>query len=345
MSGRSDDDAFEVPHPRETTVLFGHGEAERRILDAYRAGRFPHAWLIGGPRGIGKATLAYRVARFVLAHPDPSAADVQAVSSLALAEDDPVARKVAAQSHGGLLTLERTVGDTGKLRQDIAVDDVRRSIPFFGSTASEGGWRIAIVDAVDELNRSGANALLKIIEEPPRHALLLLVCHAMGAVLPTIRSRCRVLQLRPLPAAEVMRGVTAIAGPDIAEADLQEATALAEGSIGRALSLLSGGTLALRRRIAAALETLPDVDRGALHGLGDAIAGSGPEPLAAFVDTVNTWLSARLGKGAGELDRMARLAEAFERVNQAARDVDAYNLDRKPFVFTTFGLLAEAARG
>ena len=149
--------------------------AEAALLAAYRSGRVPHAFLIAGPQGIGKATLAYRMARFVLAHPDPAAPRrSQAATSLAVDPDHPVARRIAAQAQPDLLVIERTLNDKGVLHKQIAVDDIRRTVGFFGSTAGEGGWRIAIVDAVDELNRSGANALLKVLEEPPERALLLL---------------------------------------------------------------------------------------------------------------------------------------------------------------------------
>ncbi|MBV9239343.1 MAG: DNA polymerase III subunit delta', partial [Xanthobacteraceae bacterium] len=199
MSPRtSDNESDEAPHPRDAFALHGHAEAEHDMLQAYRGGRMPHAWLIGGSPGIGKATLAYRMARFVLAHPDPTAPDVQAAQTLAVAPEHPVARRITAQAHSDLLALERTVGDNGKLRTEIAVADVRRTIAFYGSTAGEGGWRICIVDSVDELNRFGTNALLKILEEPPARSLLFLLSHAPGQVLPTIRSRCRRLLLRPL---------------------------------------------------------------------------------------------------------------------------------------------------
>ncbi|HJX21459.1 MAG TPA: DNA polymerase III subunit delta', partial [Steroidobacteraceae bacterium] len=175
----ADAEGVEPRAPRETTVLHGQTEAERTLLEAYQGRRFHHAWLIAGPAGIGKATLAYRMARFVLAHPDPGTPAVQRATSLHIDADHPVARRIAAQGHGDLLVLERTVNEkTNKLRQDIQVDDVRRTVTFFGSTAGEGGWRVAIVDAVDELNREGANALLKILEEPPRRAVLLLVSHS-----------------------------------------------------------------------------------------------------------------------------------------------------------------------
>src|SRR5262249_4550963 len=145
--------APDTPHPRQATQLFGHADAEQNLLEAYRSGRMPHAWLIGGLEGIGKATLAYRMARFVLANPDPDAKAVRTAQSLAVATDLPAARRIAAQSHSDLLTLERTVGDTGKMRTEIAVGDVRGTISFFGSTAGAGGWRVCIVDSVDELNR------------------------------------------------------------------------------------------------------------------------------------------------------------------------------------------------
>jgi DNA polymerase III subunit delta' len=342
----ADAEGVEPRAPRETTVLHGHAEAERALLEAYRGRRFHHAWLIAGPAGIGKATLAYRMARFVLSHPDPRTPAVQRATSLHVDTDHPVARRIAAQAHGDLLVLERTVNEkTNKLRQDIQVDDVRRTVTFFGSTAGEGGWRVAIVDAVDELNREGANALLKILEEPPRRAVLLLVSHSAARVLPTIRSRCRLLALRPLLATEVARAAATAIGEDAEAANIKAAAAVADGSVRRALALLDGEALDLRSRITALLEQLPAVDPRALHALGDRLYGSDPATLAAFVDTVNAWLSARLSSGEPDRARIARVAEVWERVNCSARDVETFNLERKPLVFNVFGWLAEASRG
>jgi DNA polymerase III gamma/tau subunit len=211
MSPQSHDEAA-APHPRQTHGLFGHTAAETTLLNAYRSGRIPHAFLIVGPKGIGKATLAYRMARFVMAHPDPAAPEVQAAASLAVDENDPAARRIAAQGQPDLLVIERVVNDKGVLHKLIRVEDVRETVPFFGSTAREGGWRIAIVDAVDELNASGANALLKVLEEPPERALLLLVSHSASRVLPTIRSRCRILTLRPLEPADLGAAIAAATG-------------------------------------------------------------------------------------------------------------------------------------
>jgi DNA polymerase III subunit delta' len=331
--------------PRETTELFGHGGAESALLDAYKSGRIPHAWLFGGPPGIGKATLAFRLARFVLAHPDPHAADVQKAVSLAVDPDHPVARRVAAQAQGDLLVLERSVNEqTGKLYTVIRVDDVRRTAPFFGSTAGEGGWRIAIVDSVDDLQREGANALLKVLEEPPQRSLLLLISHAPGRELPTIRSRCRRLLLRPLEAEDVARALAEATGRDRSEPEVRQAAEASEGSVGRALGLLDAPTLALRQKVLDLFAQLPNPDPRALHTLGEAIGGNDPKTLEAFMDLVNGWLSARLTEAAQGKAQMARVADTWEKVNRAAREAEIYNLERKPLVFSVFGALAKAAR-
>jgi len=338
----------EAPPPRAMSKLFGHAATEAALLAAYSGGRVPHSFMLIGEKGIGKATLAYRMARFVLANPDPAAPKVRAATSLAVDPDHPVARRVAAQAHSDLLILERAPNDKGVLRQQIAVVDVRRTVSFFGSTAGEGGWRVAIVDAVDELNRFGANALLKVLEEPPERALLLLVCHSASRVLPTLRSRCRLTPMRTLSDGEVAAALAAATGRPSNDPHVEAAAAAADGSVSRALAFLDEGTLALRQRALDELGRLPALNANALHALGDVLAGTDVQSLAAFVDTVNVWLSRRLDarqEEAGRLPRLERLAEAWERINRAARDVETYNLERKPLVFSVFGLLAEATRG
>ena len=214
---------------------------------------------------------------------------------------------------------------------------------FFGSTAGEGGWRVAIVDSVDDLQREGANALLKVLEEPPERALLLLVSNAPGRVLPTIRSRCRRLLLRPLDAADVARAVAAAAGRDAADAEIDRGAA-ADGSVARALALLDEDAQALRQRVLDLIAQLPTPDPRALHALGDALGSSDPQTLETFMDLINGWLSAQLTGAAQSKPQMARVAETWEKINRAAREVEAYNLERKPFAFAVFGALAEAAR-
>ena len=334
----------EVPHPRETQSLYGHTEAEQAFLDAYRGGRLPHAWLIGGPRGIGKATLAYRTARFVFAYPDQAAANVRSATSLALPGDHPVVHRISAQGHPDLLALERVEDEKGKMPTMISVDLVRKTIPFFGSTAGEGGWRVCIVDSADELNAAGANALLKILEEPPAKALLLVVSHAPGRLLPTIRSRCRRLMLRPLAADDVARATAEALGREANEAEVKAAALASDGSVARALDLIGGAALAVRERVNTMLAALPAVDPRELHALGDAL-GRDETSFTAFVDAVRDWLSARVTVPGAEPARLLRIADVWDKLNVAADDTKVFNLERKPLVFNVFGWLAAATRG
>ena len=344
MNARQIEPQLAVRHPRETPEFYGHQDAERALLDAYRSGRIPHAWLLGGPQGIGKATLAYRMARFVLAHPDPQARVVREAETLDVDPDSPVARHIASGAHGGLLTLERTVNDKGVMRQFIVVDQTRETVPFFGSTAAIDGWRVCVVDSVDELNPNGANALLKILEEPPKNSLFFLVSHAPARLLPTILSRCRKLPLRPITADDVVQAIIHASDRDADDPALIEAADYAEGSVSRALGLLGGDALKLQQRTAALLDTLPRVDPRQLHALSDAMGLSDRAALAAFVDSVDRWVGAQLrGVNANaDLPRLARLAEVWDKISRAARETESYNLERKPLVFSAFGLLAEA---
>jgi DNA polymerase-3 subunit delta' len=232
------------------------------------------------------------------------------------------------------------------MRTQIAVDDVREAVPFFGSTSAEGGWRVCIVDPVDELNDSSANALLKLLEEPPARALFLLVSNAPARVMATIQSRCRKLNLRTLAAGDVARAAADATGIDADDRALTEASSLAEGSVARALLLLGGETLGLQNRTEALLGTLPRLDPKAMHGLGDALAGSDRATLLAFADTLERWMAAQLrsGQARADLPRLARLSEVWEKVGRAVRETQEFNLERKPLVFSVFGMLAEAMR-
>jgi DNA polymerase-3 subunit delta' len=341
MSAARAAEESDIPHPRDTEHLFGQEAAERTLLDAYKSGRIPHAFLIGGPQGIGKATLAFRMARFVLAHPDPATDAVQHAKSLAVSPENPAAELVRAQSHPDLLVLERTLGDNGKLRSVIRVDDARQVTGFLGTTAGLGGWRVVIVDAVDDLNAESANALLKGLEEPPARTLFLLVSHAPGSVLATIRSRCHRLLLRPLEKSALARALAAAGGEVPDDAVL----AASEGSVSRALALSDGPAFKLRQQAIALLSRLPRTDPRELHTLADAIAGSDSRQLEIVLDAINDWLSARLHALEGDAARAAHVADIWSELNAAARSTDIYNLDRKPLIFRAFGRLAEAATG
>jgi DNA polymerase-3 subunit delta' len=197
-SAAEPNDSDRVPgfdHPRETFALLGQDDALRRAARALRAGRPPSAWLITGAPGVGKATLAYRIARYLLAYGATDAGP----EDLSVSPDHPAARQVASLAHPGLLVLKRALNPrTGKLMTVLSVNEVRRLGDFFGMTSGAGGWRVAIIDTADDMNDNAANALLKMLEEPPANAMLLLLSNMPGRLLPTIRSRCQRLDLRPL---------------------------------------------------------------------------------------------------------------------------------------------------
>ena len=346
MSGEIEEaDRLEgAPHPRETKTLYGHTEAESTIVSAWASGRLPHALLIGGPEGIGKATLAYRIARFVLANGNGQT-QTRAPGDLGIAPDHPVSRQVEALAHPDLLVLRRVWNDdTKKLRSEIRVEDVRRTVSFFGSTSAYGGYRVCIVDSAEELNKSGANALLKILEEPPALSLLIIVSHSPGRLLPTIRSRCRRLMLRPLSSADVTSALEdiAVTTPDLPREQIGEAATAGGGSVRHALQLLLGESLEVRNLTAGLLAQLPAIDGEGLHILSDRIRGN--EELTIFAETVGDWLAAAATRTSEPAARLARLAQAWEKVRRAAVETEAYNLDRKPMVFQVFFDLAEATR-
>src|SRR5271169_2584658 len=255
-----------APPPRANPDLVGHENAERELERLYRAGRLPHAILLGGPRGIGKATLAFRFARFVLTQggPDGVAAadffDGKGETGLAVDPESGVFRRSAAGGHADLLTVERAWDPRRRrLRGEIVVEDTRAIAEFFRLTAAEEGWRIVIVDGAEEMNRNAANAVLKILEEPPSRALLLLVSHSPGRLLPTVRSRCRRLMLAPLAAplvAQLLRRYR----PQLDQIEAAALAAVCAGSIGRALDLADNGGLALYRSLLELLSSAPVFD-------------------------------------------------------------------------------------
>lgn len=340
MSEREEGDRLAgSPHPREQTKLFGHEAVEAEILSAYNRGRMPHALLIGGPEGIGKATLAYRIARFLLSAPKPGA------KTLEVSADHRAARQVAALSHPDLIVLRRIAAEEGKKPPtEIPIDMVRRAIAFFGSTAAMGGWRVGIVDSVDELNVNGTNALLKILEEPPPHSIFLLVSHAPGRLIATIRSRCQRLSLRPLAGAAVINAVESLADrmDNFPRARLPEAATASGGSVRRAIALLLGEGLEVRNLTTDLLARLPVVDGEALHKLGDKLYAG--DALYVFAEVVEDWLADAATKAGEPPARLARFAKTWENVRRAATETDIYNLDRKPLVFQVFSMLAEATR-
>lgn len=338
----------DTPHPRETMRLVGHEAEEQFLLDSYRSGRMHHAWIFGGPEGIGRATLAYRLARFILANPDPDAAEVRNAQDLSVDPEHPSARRIARLSHPDLFVLRRQYSLERKtIPQEIRVDDARRAVSFFSSTAGEGGWRVAIVDSADDLNTNGANALLKILEEPPPRALFLILSSAPKRLLPTIRSRCRMLTLRPLADAQLLDVLHGL--PDLVtghDGDLPQIAHAAEGSVRRAAELLRDDSLELRAEVDAMLAKLPASDPGEVLALAEKVSTRDGAAFSMLVAIVLDWLHARMLRGAGMGEpRLARWAELWEKFARAARDAEIYNLDRRPIVLSMMADLAREARG
>ncbi len=286
-----------APHPRETARLYGQYEAEAAFLAAYNAGRMHHAWLLTGPEGLGKATLAWRIARFLLAEPADDGGMFGAPpppATLDVNPDDPVMRRVTALSEPRLYLLRRGPNDKRTdLMSVISVDEVRRMKSFFTLSAADGGRRVAIIDAADDLNPAAANALLKLLEEPPKDATFLIVAHQPARLLPTIRSRCRALRLAPL-SPENMAAALAQAG--VAADNPAALSALAGGSVGGAIRLAQHDGLALYRSIVALAATLPRLDRPRALALTEAAARRGAEATFDMTVTLIDLFLARLAR-------------------------------------------------
>ncbi|WP_424812037.1 DNA polymerase III subunit delta' [Roseococcus sp. YIM B11640] len=322
--------------PRANPALFGHAEAAASLAEAARSGRLAHAWLMTGPEGIGKATLAYRFARWLLAgQPSGAALDV--------AEDHPAFRRVAAGTHPDLLVLEPQA-EPGK-RRIIKVDEARQARSFLTLTAAEGGWRVVVMDEVDAMEAASANTILKTLEEPPPRTVMLLVTSAPGRLLPTIRSRCRRLELGPLEPAEMEAALAAFL-PDKPASERRALATLAEGSPGQALALAEGEGVELARLAEATLSALPDAE-GA-HALADRIAGrDGALVFPGFFDLLLRHLShavrgAARGEGAAPWVArrpLAAWAEAAEAVRVLVRDTERLSLDRRQAVLVAMETL------
>jgi len=357
------DDIKRGTGPIGTEDLVGHTQAERVFLETIAARRMPHAWLMSGPRGIGKMTLACRIARFQLARQDDSKL-FSLPETMHMDSEDPIFGRILAGGHGDFKILEREVNErTKKRRSDIVVDQIRKLGRFYTMTSAEDGWRVAIIDGAEEMNRNAANALLKLLEEPPKRSLLLLVSHAPGRLPPTIRSRCRRLDLRPLKESEAMI-VMEKQAPTLDRNDCLSLIRLAEGSPGRALAIATVGGLEIYDELLTMVEKLPELDFITVHALGDRLNRSNnEEAYRVWIDLFRLWLSRLARSGAvpggwneaapGEKELARRLTsnvgldrwvELWEKIGGLAIRAEKINLDRKQVVLNAFMALQMTAR-
>jgi len=328
----------EMRHPREVFDLTGQEAAEAAFEASRTRGRLHHAWLLTGPEGVGKATFAYRAARRLLGAPPEPAYGV-----LGASPDHPVSRQIIAHAHPDLFVLER-LGEDGKVRKVIPVDEARGLSEFFSKSPASAPHRVAIIDAADDLNVNAANALLKTLEEPPSHGVLLMVSHAPGRLLPTIRSRCRRLAFPPLGLEETAAFVRE--REDLSAEDALRLARMAGGAPGRAWALAGANAIAMDDAARALIDGLPRLDEAMALSLADRFRGG--EGQAQFnllfdrlAERVHGFAAERAGQGIGGLDRWA---QAWETLQRLPREVEALNLDRTDALFTALGELRLAAR-
>lgn len=366
---REPDQVEGAPHPRETAKLFGHDAAQAQFLEAYTSGRLHHGWLIVGPRGIGKATLAWRIARFLLATPMPQedvglfGDAIAPPDTLEISSEHPVARRILAGAEPGLFQIKRSVNEkSGRLRNQIVADDVRDLNRFLGLSATDGGRRVVVIDAADDMNVQAANALLKMLEEPPARTTFLLISHQADRLLPTIRSRCRELRLMPLNASDMQNALTQ-AGIETG----QDGSALAElssGSAGEAVRLYSADGLKIYNELLGLFGSLPQLDRSRAVKLADAAAARGAESRLDMLYYLLDLFMIRLARtGAlgeppaavlpNEADVLTRLsrtpaearawAECAQEISARAQHGRAVNLDPAALVLDTVFRLQKTA--
>jgi DNA polymerase-3 subunit delta' len=346
----------DLPHPRERFELFGHSEAARTMAEAARSGHLHHAWIIAGPKGVGKATLAWRFARALLAHGAERIPD-----DLSVEPGHAVARQVSSLSYPDLILLRRPWNfEAKKLRNDLTVDEVRRIHGFFSRHATHGGYRIAIIDAADEMNTAAQNALLKILEEPPARALLLLVSHAPGGLLPTTRSRCRLLQLRKLDPS-TMGDAVALLHPGLSVTERELVCALSDGAPGRAAALADLNAVAMYREITDLMSSLPSPGAGRIHAFAEKVARApsdrGIMLFAALtmqlierhlrsIEPGLAWVPGedRVHRAMGSAIGREGWVTLWEDLRFRSLRADELNLDKKQLVLNCFFAIEGAAR-
>ena len=319
-------------------MIIGHDRPVADFTGAWQAGTLHHAWLLTGPKGVGKAAFARAAATRILAE---AAGPLVELAGLATPEDHRIARLIAAGSHPDLRILERLENPkTGALSRNISVEQVRGLGDLLGSTPFLSPWRAVIIDAADDLEPAGANALLKMLEEPPANCVFLLVSHASGRLLPTIRSRCRKLVFQPLD-DDAMTSVLESQLPTLSGTERAAIVAGAGGSVGRALAFAA---LDIGKLQDAAMTILRDGDptNARRANLATELGRKGAgERYAAFLDLVPSLIAARARGLSGRA--LERALEAYGRSRELAMLAPRVSLDPASTVFQMGGILASAA--
>ena len=343
-----------VAAPGEHLALFGHDNALATIDTAFNSGKMHHAWLISGPRGIGKASLALKVAANILRNPIPMSG--QKWNDVGI--EDAVFSKVAKGGHPNILHLSRPCdGKTKKFKSTLTVDEIRRTVSFFGTTAGEDSWRFCIVDSADDMNTSAANSLLKILEEPPQRTIFFVLANSPAKLLSTIRSRCRQLPLRPLNNDDLISALSAL-DIDLSNMNEDERVVLARlsaGSVRRAIILLEQQGLELYQKFDRILGNGNAPDWPQAHQLADELSRKNKlEQFHLLFDIARDYISNTIHLSAAknspkqssdahkDLSGLARLCEVWEKVADSAALADEYNLDKKQVILNLFGSLAQA---
>ena len=328
-------DGTDIPHPADQQALFGHSAAERTLLSSMAGNRLHHAWLISGLQGLGKATLAYRLARFLLTHGQGNLGTAaQSSDALNSHINQSVKARISARSHGDLLAIERAYDEKRqRYKEELTIDQIRQIPPFLQSTSAEGGWRMVIIDGADAMNRSAQNAILKGLEEPPNKTLIALVAERPERLLPTIRSRCRDLPLAPLGDADMAAALEHLLGSQTSVAERERLTELADGRPGAAVQLWQADVDALWQDIQAALAPDASSER---HRVAATI-GADQLRWQYFGDLMRRWLRGLLESN-GRVDPVFSM---WDKTNQQLADAEIRNLDRK---LVTLQILESASR-
>ncbi|VBB68536.1 DNA polymerase III delta prime subunit [invertebrate metagenome] len=347
-----------LPRPEANADLVGHAAAEHLLWQAWHGNRLAHAWLVSGARGIGKATLACRFSKFILACTNAS----RMCTPLYLPPSHPTFRRVAARSHADFRLIERGSDDSDQRRTQIVVEDIRDLSRFLTLTAAEGGWRVAVIDDAESMNDSAGNALLKILEEPTSQSLILLVSHSPGQLLPTIRSRCCSLPLCPLTERQVSVLLKRYR-PALTPAAVLVLARLAEGSVGRALALADNNGVALYRTMLDLLASIPHLDGPALHAFSDQIAQADSRLFKTYGELLSAWLvrvarygitgqmmaevlpgEATLASHLTKVIRLDQWVEVWEKISHLYSRAEGLNLDRRQVVMSAFFAIAKLTR-